>query len=238
MLAYGGAGPLHAAALARDLGMRGVIVPVYPGAFSALGLLLSDVRQDAVISDLIALDLVPLERIGGAFEQLRRAGEADLLAQGFAAAQLRFEYAVDLRYIGQGYELTIPLAEVPRSAEALATLRRHFDEAHAVLTGHAAPDERVELVNVRVTSVAAVPQASVATPPRPSSERNGKPIGMRDAYLGERFVSTPIYDRAHIDADAVVQGPAILVQDDSTTVVHPGQTARVVALGQLEIRSN
>jgi N-methylhydantoinase A len=238
LLAYGGAGPLHAAALARDLGMRGVIVPVYPGAFSALGLLLSDVRQDAVISDLIALDLVPLERIGGAFEQLRRAGEADLLAQGFAAAQLRFEYAVDLRYIGQGYELTIPLAEVPRSAEALATLRRHFDEAHAVLTGHAAPDERVELVNVRVTSVAAVPQASVATPPRPSSERNGKPIGMRDAYLGERFVSTPIYDRAHIDADAVVQGPAILVQDDSTTVVHPGQTARVVALGQLEIRSN
>jgi N-methylhydantoinase A len=237
LLAYGGAGPLHAGALARDLGMRGVIVPVYPGAFSALGLLLSDVRQDAVISDLIALDLVTPARIGEAFEQLRRAGEADLLAQGFAAAQLRYEYAVDLRYIGQGYELTIPLADVPRSAEALAELRRNFDEAHAVLTGHAAPGERVELVNVRVTSVAAVPQASVATPPSPAT-RNGKPIGMREAYLGERFASTPVYDRRHIDAGAVVEGPAILVQDDSTTVVHPGQTARVVALGQLEIRSN
>jgi N-methylhydantoinase A len=142
-----------------------------------------------------------------------------------------------LRYIGQGYELTIPLAGVPRSAEALAELRRSFDEAHAVLTGHAAPDERVELVNVRVTSVAAVPQASVATPPSPLA-RNGKPIGMRDAYLGERFARTPVYDRRHIDAGAIVEGPAILVQDDSTTVVHPGQTARVVALGQLEIRSN
>ena len=238
LLAYGGAGPLHAAALARDLGMRGVIVPVYPGAFSALGLLLSDVRQDAVISDLIALERVTVERIGGAFEKLQTAGEADLRAQGFAATQLRFEYAVDLRYIGQGYELTVPLAEVPRSAAALAELRRHFDEAHAALTGHAAPDERVELVNVRVTSVAVVPQASVATPVRGSSGRNGKPIATRDAYLGERFVSTPIYNRQHFAPDAVVQGPAILVQDDSTTVVHPGQTARVVDFGQIEIRSN
>jgi N-methylhydantoinase A len=238
LLAYGGAGPLHAAALARDLGMRGVMVPVYPGAFSALGLLLSDVRQDAVISDLIAVDRVTVERIGNAFEKLRAAGEADLFAQGFAATQLRFEYAVDLRYIGQGYELTIPLADVPRSVEALAELRRHFDEAHAALTGHAAPDERVELVNVRVTSVAVVPQASIATSALRPVQRNGKPIGMRDAFLGERFVSTPIYNRQHMEADAVVQGPAILVQDDSTTVVHPGQTARVVALGQLEIRSN
>ena len=238
LLAYGGAGPLHAAALARDLGMRGVIVPVYPGAFSALGLLLSDVRQDAVISDLIALDRVTVERIGNAFEKLRAAGEADLLAQGFAATQLQFEYAVDLRYIGQGYELTIPLADVPRSVEALAELRRHFDEAHAALTGHAAPDERVELVNVRVTSVAVVPQASIATSALRPVQRNGKPIGMRDAFLGERFVSTPIYNRQHMEADAVVQGPAILVQDDSTTVVHPGQTARVVDFGQIEIRSN
>jgi N-methylhydantoinase A len=238
LLAYGGAGPLHAGALARDLGMRGVIVPVYPGAFSALGLLLSDVRQDAVISDLVALDLVTVERIRGAFEKLRAAGEVDLLAQGFVTTQLRFEYAVDLRYIGQGYELTIPLADVPRSLEALAELRLRFDEAHAVLTGHSAPDERVELVNVRVTSVAVVPQASAAAAARQPAERNGKPIGTRDAYLGVRFVSTPIYNRQHIEADAVVQGPAILVQDDSTTVVHPGQTARVVDFGQLEIRSN
>jgi N-methylhydantoinase A len=238
LLAYGGAGPLHAAALARDLGMRGVIVPSYPGAFSALGLLLSDVRQDAVISDLVALDRVTVERIGNAFEQLRAAGTAELLAQGFAAESLRFEYAVDLRYIGQGYELTVPLAEVPRSAQALSELRLRFDDAHAVLTGHAAPDERVELVNVRLTSVAAVPQASIATHAPPPAPRNGKPIGMRDAYLGEGFVRTPVYARAHIEAGGVVQGPAILVQDDSTTVVHPGQTARVVAFGQLEIRSS
>ncbi|HEY5348330.1 MAG TPA: hydantoinase/oxoprolinase family protein, partial [Candidatus Lustribacter sp.] len=238
LLAYGGAGPLHAAALARDLGMRGVIVPAYPGAFSAIGLLLSDVRQDAVISDLIALESVTVERIGAACEELQCAGEADLRAQGFGVQQLRFEYAVDLRYIGQGYELTVPLGEIPRSPEALLELRRRFDEAHTVLTGHAAPDERVELVNVRVTSVAEVPQASVAGAPRDSAQRNGKPIGVRDAYLGERFVPTPIYDRQHLAPDAVVQGPAILVQDDATTVVHPGQTARVIELGQLEIRSN
>src|ERR1019366_942242 len=199
-------------------GSRGVIVPVYPGAFSALGLLLSDVRQDAVISDLIALDLVTAERIGGAFEKLQAAGDADLRAQGFAASQLRSEYAVDLRYIGQGYELTIPLATPPRSAEDLAELRRRFDEAHAVLTGHSAPDERVELVNVRVTSVATVPQASVAAPAA-SLGRNIARIGERGAFLDGAFVPTPIYNRQQLAAGAMVEGPAILVQDDSTTVV-------------------
>jgi N-methylhydantoinase A len=237
LLAYGGAGPLHAAAIARDLGMRGVIVPLVPGAFSALGLLLSDVRHDAVISDLIALDDVTVTRIGAAFKRLRRAGEADLLAQGFAATQLRFEYAVDLRYVGQGYELTIPLGSVPQSAPDLAQLRRDFDAAHAVLTGHAAPDEAVELVNVRITSVAAVPQAPIAAPPAGAAGRNGARIAERDVYLGAGFVRTPVYDRQALGPDAVVAGPAILVQDDCTTVVQPGQTARVIDLGQLEIRS-
>ena len=236
LLAYGGAGPLHAAALARDLGMRGVIVPVYPGAFSALGLLLSDVRQDAVISDLIALDLVTPERIAGAFERLQTGGMAELRAQGFAPEQLRFEYAVDLRYIGQGYELTIPVGAIPTSSADLAELRQRFDEAHAVLTGHSAPGERVELVNVRVTSVAIVPQASIAAP-APVAQSNGARAGEREAYLGDGFVRTPIYHRQQLAPDAVIDGPAILVQDDSTTVVHTGQTARVVDLGQLEIRS-
>lgn len=236
LLAYGGAGPLHAAALARDLGMRGVVVPVYPGAFSALGLLLSDVRQDAVISDLVALDGVTVPRIREAFASMQRSGERDLLSQGFASAQLRFEYAVDLRYIGQGYELTIPLPSVPDAPEALAALRVRFDEAHAVLTGHAAPDERVELVNVRVTSIATVPQAPIAAPAA-SASPSAALIGERSAFLGDAFVRTPVYARQQLAADAAIDGPAILVQDDTTTVVHPGQSARVVALGQLEIRT-
>jgi len=236
LLAYGGAGPLHAAALARDLGMRGVVVPVYPGAFSALGLLLSDVRQDAVISDLVALDGVTVPRIREAFASMQRSGERDLLSQGFASAQLRFEYAVDLRYIGQGYELTIPLPSVPDSPEALVALRVRFDEAHAVLTGHAAPDERVKLVNVRVTSIATVPQAPIAAPAA-SASPSAALIGERSAFLGDAFVRTPVYARHQLAADAAIDGPAILVQDDTTTVVHPGQSARVVALGQLEIRT-
>ena len=115
-------------------------------------------------------------------------------------------------------------------------MRYRFDEAHAVLTGHSAPGERVELVNVRVTSVAVVPQASIAAPAAPA-QSNGAVAGEREAYLGDGFVRTPIYHRQQLAPDAVIEGPAILVQDDSTTVVHTGQTARVVDLGQLEIRS-
>jgi N-methylhydantoinase A len=235
LLAYGGAGPLHAAATARDLGMRGVIVPVYPGAFSALGLLLSDVRQDAVVSDLIALDRVSVARLRETVAGLQYSGERDLLAQGFAPSQIRFEYAVDLRYIGQGYELTIPLDAVPESSADLAAVRARFDESHALLTGHSAPGERVELVNVRVTSIATVPQASIAAPA--ISHDGDARIGERDVFFDSAFMRTPVYARARLSADATIDGPAILVQDDSTTVVHPGQTARVIALGQLEIRT-
>jgi N-methylhydantoinase A len=234
LLAYGGAGPLHAGALARDLGMRGVIVPVYPGAFSALGLLLSDVRGDAVISDLVALDRVTVARLRAAVAELQQSGERDLLTQGFAASQLRFEYAVDLRYIGQGYELTIPVPALPETSRDMAALRARFDEAHALLTGHAAPDEGVELVNVRVTSIATVPQASIAAPVAVGAANDAR-FGERDAFLGETFLRTPVYARQRLASAAVVDGPAILVQDDSTTLVHPGQTARVIALGQLEI---
>jgi N-methylhydantoinase A len=233
LLAFGGAGPLHAAALAADLGMRGVIVPVYPGAFSALGLLLSDVRQDAVTSDLSPLDAGAIARIATAVARMRAAGAADLRAQGFAETQLRYENAVDLRYIGQGYSLTVALPDVPRTADDIAALRARFDDQHAALTGHAAPNERVELVNVRVTSIAGVPHASVQAQP---AHATGSPvIGEREAYLADAFVRTPVLDRTRLAADAVMHGPAILVQDDATTIIHAGQTARVIAFGQLEI---
>jgi N-methylhydantoinase A len=236
VLAFGGAGPLHAAALAADLGMRGVIVPVYPGAFSALGLLLSDVRNDAVTSDLSPLDVTALPRIAAAIARMQAAGAAELRAQGFAEAQLRYENAVDLRYIGQGYSLTVPIAGVPRAADDIAALRARFDEQHAALTGHAAPDEKVELVNVRVTSIAAVPHASVHAQP---ARGTGDPvIGAREAFFDGDFIRTPVIDRKQLASDAVVHGPAILVQDDATTIIHPGQTARVIAFGQIDIATS
>jgi N-methylhydantoinase A len=237
LLAFGGAGPLHAGALATDLGMRGVLVPAFPGAFSALGLLLSDVRQDYVASELLRIDTADPQHVAEVFERLRAQGEAELLGQGFAREQLREEYAFDLRYVGQGYELTIPIAGIPRSAADLAATREQFDVEHAQLTGHSAPDEHVEIVNYRLTAVAVVPQASMASPFTASTELAGARLGERDTYLGGTRTATALYDRTKLAPGSAVEGPAILLQGDSTTLVHPGQTAHVVALGQIEIRN-
>jgi N-methylhydantoinase A len=237
LLAFGGAGPLHASALASDLGMRGVLVPAFPGAFSALGLLLSDVRQDYVFSELSGIDTVEPARVAAAFERLSARGRGELLAQGFAEERLRDEFALDLRYVGQGYELTVAVAEIPRTAADLAAIRAQFDADHAQLTGHSAPDERVEIVNYRIAAVALVPQASLASPFTHATDDAGARLGERITYLGGERTPTALYDRTKLAPGAVVCGPAILLQGDSTTLVHGGQTAEVVALGQIEVRN-
>jgi N-methylhydantoinase A len=235
LLAFGGAGPLHAAALARDLGMRGVLVPAFPGAFSALGLLLSDVRQDYVISELAPIDTVAPQHVRELFLRLRDEGERELLAQGFAQRDLRYEYLLDIRYVGQGYDLTIVVPALPQDAAALAETRSRFDSEHEKLTGHSAPNERVEIVNYRVTAIATVPQASIASPfpedPSPDAAR----LGHRTTLIDGSPTVTALYDRTKLSLGTVVDGPAILLQNDSTTVIHRGQRGRVVELGQVEV---
>jgi N-methylhydantoinase A len=238
LLSFGGAGPLHSSALARDLGMRGVLVPAFPGAFSAMGLLLSDVRQDYVTSELIGIHKVDPAHVFDVFEGLRVQGENDLLAQGFAPHQLRYEYSFDLRYVGQGYELTIPMPDIPRNADDLGETRKRFDAEHAQLTGHSAPDEHVEIVNFRMTAVAVVPQASIASPFQNTTDLAGAKIGERDTYLGGTRTKTTLYDRTKLAEGTKVAGPAILLQGDTTTLIEPGQTATVVELGQIEIRND
>lgn len=235
LLAFGGAGPLHAAALARDLGMRGALIPAFPGAFSALGLLLSDVRQDYVASELTAIDTLSCEHAAEIFLRLHDDGRRDLVAQGFAERDLRYEYRLDIRYMGQGYDLTIALPALPETAADLVSARAQFDAEHEKLTGHSAPDERVEIVNFRVTAVAAVPQASIASPFPAASSVESSLIGERISLIDGAPAATALYDRAKLPEGATIDGPAILLQNDSTTVIHRGQRGRVVELGQIEI---
>ncbi|HYZ15760.1 MAG TPA: hydantoinase/oxoprolinase family protein [Candidatus Acidoferrum sp.] len=236
LLAFGGAGPLHAPQIADELGMRGVLVPAFPGVTSAMGLLLSDVRHDYVASELMRIDRAEITRVAAVFERLRAQAQAELLGEGFAPDQLRYEYAFDLRYVGQGYELTIPIAAIPSTADDLARTRLRFDEDHTQLTGHAAPDEPVEIVNYRMTAVAVVPQASIASPFTEVTDAHGARIGERLSYVDGEARPTALYDRTRLAPGTIVEGPAILMQGDSTTLVHPHQRAEVVALGQIEIR--
>jgi N-methylhydantoinase A len=236
LLAYGGAGPLHAAALARELGMRGVLVPPFPGAFSALGLLLADVRADGIRSELCALDTVDPEHVARTFREMRDEGARDLTAQGFPALTLRAEYALDLRYVGQGYELTVTLDAVPNTAADLQHVRDAFDAQHEQLTGHAAPGERVEIVNYRVVSVAPVPQAPVTSPFAGGGTLADAARGTREIFIGGAHVTVPLYERTALPEGAVIDGPAVILQADATTLIGRDQTATVIVNGFLEIQ--
>jgi len=236
LLAFGGAGPLHAAKMAHELGMRGVLVPAFPGVTSALGLLLSDVRHDYVVSKLSPIAETEPGVVQSTFEQLREQGAGELRSQGFPPEAIRFEYAFDLRYVGQGYDLTVVLDGIPQAEPALREIRTRFDAQHAQLTGHAAPDEQVEIVSYRVTAVAAVPQVSLSSPFAAAGTIAGARLGDRQTYIeGEQPVTTALYDRTKLPPNAEIDGPAILLQNDATTVIGTGQRARVVELGQIEI---
>jgi N-methylhydantoinase A len=241
LIPFGGAGPLHACQIALDLGIPRVLVPTVPGATSALGLLMSDVKHDFVrsrVSDIEDLDLGVAndlfgDMVGGARKQLT--------AEGFAEGDTQLRYFLDMRYSGQGYENPVPVAALPLTRESLAASRRDFDAIHAQCHGHAAPDQPVEVVNYRVQAIGVVPPVSAATIADADDGAERALAGSRPAYFaaaGEGLVDVPVYQRERLRAGDRLTGPAIIEQYDSTTVVCPGQAAAVDRFGNLVVTTS
>jgi N-methylhydantoinase A len=229
LLAFGGAGPLHAGRIARDLGMAGVIVPLYPGVFSAIGLMMSDVKHDYIRSRMTPLAELAGDAVEATFAPLAREAFAELRRDGFAGDRIRLERALDMRYAGQGYEITIPCDEDALRSCGIGALRRRFDDTHRQMFGHMAPDQAVEVVSYRLRGV-----GTVAAPALPKFKPTGaKPSDAlrehRQVQFGRESVACPVYQRERLDVGLELRGPAILDQFDCTTVVCPGQMARVDA---------
>ncbi len=227
LLAFGGAGPLHAGRIARDLGMAGIIVPLYPGVYSAIGLLMSDVKHDYVQSKMAVMRDLPASEVNDVFGRLERQALDDLTADGFARDRIRIERALDLRYAGQGYELMLPCPASAMTAESLATLRADFDARHRAMFGHAAPDEPVEVVSYRVRGLGLVPPVEL-----PRFKKTGASLAealreLRRVRFDGKTIDCPVYQREALDVGLTVEGPAVLDQFDCTTVLCPGQVARV-----------
>ena len=227
LLAFGGAGPLHAGRIARDLGMAGVIVPLYPGVFSAIGLLMSDVKHDYIQSRMTPLsDLTP-DVVNGMLDRLVAQALEELRRDGFGSDHIRLELALDMRYAGQGYEIAVPCPAAPLQASDLAALRVTFDRQHKTMFGHMAAEEPVEIVSYRVRGVGLVPPVAM-----PKFERTGTTLAAasretRRARFDGNELDCPVYQRERLDVGLTFSGPAILDQFDCTTVICPGQTARV-----------
>ena len=227
LLAFGGAGPLHAARMARDLGMAGVIVPRYPGVFSAIGLLMSDVKHDYIRSRLTPLDEVAPADVNAMLDELAAQARDELRRDGFADDRIRIERALDLRYAGQGYEIAVPCPAAPLDEAGLQELRLAFDRQHKTMFGHMAGEETVEVVSYRVRGIGLVPPVAL-----PKFERTGGTLAdalreRRRVRFDGKEVDCPVYQRERLDVGLSFAGPAILDQFDCTTVICPGQTARV-----------
>jgi len=223
LLAFGGAGPVHAARIARDLGMAGVIVPLYPGVFSAIGLLMSDVKHDHVQSKMDAIAALAPAGVEAMLARLGEQAVAELAADGFGEVQIGLQRAVDMRYAGQGYEITIPCDARPD----LAQLRAAFDARHQAMFGHSAPEEPVEIVSYRVRGIGKVPPVAMPRFARAGTSLADALRETRRVRFDGATIDCPVYQREKLDVGLRVAGPAVLDQLDCTTVICPGQVARV-----------
>jgi N-methylhydantoinase A len=231
LLPFGGAGAVHAAAVAAELGMRRILVPPRPGAFSALGLLCTDVVHDYIRSELRPIDAVMADHAETIFRELEAKAREELAAEGMASAAPRFARELDLRYTGQGYELRTPLNGLftdQLTAASMAAARARFDERHAQIHGHAAKERPVEVVSYRVRVRVTVPKYEPCSEPAPPRRAAAVTKGKRCIHFGAtQSVEATLYERDKLDIGTTIAGPAIVEQFDATTVIQQGWSGRV-----------
>ena len=229
LVAFGGAGPLHAARLAVELDIRRILVPRNPGILCAMGLLLADLRADFAATRLLALSSAAISEVEVIVAGLRRRCEAWFAEGGIEANARRVALMVDMRYAGQNYELSVPLPAGPVTRATIDGLAAGFAAAHQRLYGFVAEDDPMQLVTFRAEATGIVRKAEL----RPTAEAGPDPRraerGRRDVWLPEvgGIVSCRIYDRDGLAAGNRIEGPAIVEQMDATTLIVPGTHATV-----------
>jgi N-methylhydantoinase A len=222
LAAFGGGGPLHACDLADDLGITRIVIPEKPGIFSAYGLLVAEVRANVVHPLLQPLEAMNFDDVERLFAHHETRGRKRLLEQGVIAATIGFRREFDARYAGQSYELTIA-----HQASAIA-VGRHFHEAHRARYGYDVPDERIEVVNARLTVFGTLPEAVARTSRNdPRTQESPHEGSRRPVWHAGRFVNTPVFARDRLAIDTRIDGPAIVEQYDSCTYLAPGWSSTV-----------
>jgi len=234
LVVLGGAGPVHGAALAAEMGMAEVLVPEAPGVLAAFGLLAAAIEHHHARTLQARTDVADLAAVNRCLAELDAAGRARMHEEGVAAADVHVAYTADMRYVGQAYELEVPIA-APVAAERVPDIVAAFHAVHERVYGYARTQQTVEFVNFRAVHTYRLPRPVV----RPSAQAHGR---LDDARVGERrayfdgFVSAAIYERARLPLGARLAGPAIVEQMDTTTVIPPGVTAVVDDAGNLRLR--
>jgi N-methylhydantoinase A len=236
LVAYGGAGPLHAVAVAREIGIRNVIIPGARGVFSAFGMLFSDLRYDYVRTHLMQLADAPFDEIEAVFRDLEQQGRDAIASTSVKPHKITIKRALDMRYVGQEHPVTVELPTQVFQKQDRRAIKKHFDDDHMQRYGTSAPNERAEVVSLRVTVTGLMKK-----PPQEKIKRGtAKPLksaftGKRPASFDGKFRDTPTWRRADLLAGNRISGPALIEEHASTTVLMPGDKMTVDAYGNLVI---
>ena len=224
LIAFGGAGPLHAVDVARELGMSEVIIPPYPGITSAVGLLTTDLKYDTIRTEFQVSGEIDLQRLNSDLEEMERELTDQFLNDGLAESAISFQRSGDLRYVGQGYELRITFSGVSLDDDSLQEIFNQFHIQHRAEYGHDFPDSAIEIVNARVTGIGQMPKISQPEDINSGTQesalmKSGGCMFRVDNRLEE--FETMFYQREKLPLEHSIAGPAIIIQQDSTTVVPP-----------------
>ena len=242
LMAFGGAGPLHANRLAEEIEARSIVIPISPGTTSAMGLLVTDLKHDYSKTLIQRVDKLDLHEVEKTYQSLTEQGRKSLEHEGMRPEDISFVRQVDIRYVGQSYELTVVLpertgdhTESPVAAFELRRALETFHNEHDRAYGYSAPDEPIEIVNLRLTAIGKIAKPRQRALTRGETHAAIAQKATRPVYFAKKngYVDCAIYDRYRLGAGCVLLGPAIVEEVDSTTVIHPGYQAEVDHYGNL-----
>jgi N-methylhydantoinase A len=233
LVAFGGAGPLHAASLARKLGISKVLIPCYAGVLSALGLITADIVHTFVRSLLVPLASVPVATINALFVEMQKEAESLLRAEEISEERWEFFFSLDLRYRGQGFEIPVPIGSFPLGDGDLPSVVEEFHCRHGERYGFSNRNAEIELVNLRLRAV-----GRTEKPELPEVSFTGT---LEDAVWERRWVHfaeegkvrAPVFSREKLPAGAEFPGPAVVEGPESTVLLPPGCRAFVDRFGNL-----
>jgi N-methylhydantoinase A/oxoprolinase/acetone carboxylase beta subunit len=239
MVTFGGSGALFAGRLAAEIGIPTVIVPPYPALFSALGCLLADTKYDYVRSYLRGAREIEMETLNGLCRQIMEDCNKDLKLEETSMA-VEYRYSIDLRYVGEFFEITVPFTFGDRCTRGdLEKSIESLHQEHERLYGFKRPYQPVEIVSLRLSASIPAQRHELLRPGPIGPAANGKPKATRDVFFEELtgFVSTPIFDRDSLPGGASLKGPAIIEESTCTTVIFPDQKANIDAYHNIIIET-
>lgn len=235
LFACGGAGALHACSVARELGMKKVIVPSNPGALCAVGLVTTDLLYDFSKTEMQLSSKVNIEKLQIDYDELEKEAYTRLLEDKMVDQNIVVERVADCRYEGQGYEIRVPVLSGKITEGTIETLKKEFHLAHAKQFGRAFENNPIEIVNIRVLGIGKIPDLEAKLIEEGTEDSSAAIIGEREVIFKEKEkpkkFKSKIYDRNKLKANNIISGPSIINQMDTTIVIEPNCTANVNKYG-------